>query len=245
MKNIHYIVILFLIATAACEDNPLIINMNCALIGDGYDLYLNDAGELTMRYIIQEQLPEQDSTELPQEYLERIHKALVAVYNATDSLSSADKVVNQYMIHALSFNSTNRMYMIIDPSYAWTQEWAAGNTLTGNPDIDNLINNHNLTLLGLNYSVAVLTSDNPTNMLALANEFQSIDGILSASPDSIFGDGNDIEMLDYSSDEITLVYSLGWGDCPAGCTYRHYWEFKIDVNCAVTFEREFGHPLWL
>jgi len=244
MKNTWYIALLLsLITVAACEDNPVIINMDCALVGDGYDLYLNDAGELTMRHMIAEQLPEIDSTELPQEHIERIHKALIAVYNATDSLDSADEVVNQHMIHAFTFNSTNRMYAIVDDSYAWTQEWAAGNTLTGNPDIDNLVNSYNLTLLGLNYSVAVLVSDNPINMIALANEFQSIDGIQSASPDAIFGDGNDIEMLNYTDDEITLVYSRGWGDCQAGCIYHHYWEFDIDADCIVTFVREFGTPL--
>jgi len=118
MKNIYYISLLFfLIATAACEDNPLVINMDCALIGDGYDLYLNDTEELTMRHIIAEQLPAIDSIELPQEHLDRIHKALVAVYNAADSLTSADKVVNQYMIHALPFNSINRVIVTIDPTY--------------------------------------------------------------------------------------------------------------------------------
>jgi len=81
-------------------------------------------------------------------------------------------------------------------------------------------------------------------MLALANKLQSIDGIVSANPDSIFGDGNDIEIFSYTSDEITLLYSVGWGDCPSGCYYRHYWEFTIDEeDCAVTFVREFGHPL--
>lgn len=246
MKSTWYIALLLLLITsAACEDNPLVINMNCALVGDGYDLYLNDAEQLTLRHIINEQLPEQDSIELPQDHIERIHKALIAVYNATDTLPSAKKVVEVYQIHTFPSPTTNRLIMGIDSSYAWVQEWIAGNTLTGNPDVDDLINTYNLTLnhVGIFGNWASLLTDNSLNTVALGNAFEAIDGVLYASPEGVFGDGNDIEMLNYSVDEITLTYSFGWGDCLAGCIYRHYWEFTIDENCEVVFEGEYGTPL--
>lgn len=245
MKNIWYIVLLFLITTAACEDNPLIINMNCALIGDGYDIYLNDAEQLTFRYILDEQLPAQDSIELPQDDVEQVLKALIAVYNAADSLSAADVVVNEYMIHTFPLQTTNRLFVGIDSSYTWTQEWIAGNTLTGNPDVDNLINTYNLTLIDVSIfgNWVVLGSDNSLNMIALGSSLATIDGVTYAQPDGFIGDGNDIEMSGYGSGKITLKYSRGWGDCQAGCIYRHYWEFMVNEDCEVIFEGEYGDPL--
>jgi len=245
MKNIWYVLLLFLIATAACEDNPLIINMNCALVGDGYDIYLNDAELLTLQYVLDGQLSEQDSIELPQEDVERVLKALIAVYNAADTLPAADKVVNVHQIHTFPNPPVNGLLVGIDSTYTWTQAWLAGNALTGNADVDYLVNTYNLTIgnVGIFGNWVALNAENSLNTIALGNAFETVYGVVHASPNSFFGDGNDIEMSGYSSGEITLTYSFGWGDCQAGCIYRHYWEFTVDENCEVVFEREYGNPL--
>ena len=246
MKNVWYAALLLsFISIVACEDSPVIINTNCTLVGDGYDIYLNDAEHLVLRYIVDGQLPEQDSVQLPQDDIEQVLKALVAVYNATDTLPSADAVVNTHQIHTFPLKPMNGLLVGIDSSYAWVQEWIAGNTLTGDPDVDNLINTYNLTLknVGIFANWASLESDNSLNMMALGNAFETIDGVVFAEPNFFIGDGNDITMSGYGSGEITLTYSVGWGDCQAGCIYRHYWEFTIDEDCEVVFQGEYGDPL--
>jgi len=37
--------------------------------------------------------------------------------------------------------------------------------------------------------------------------------------------------------------TLGWGDCPAGCIYRHVWSYSVTPDGAVTLDSETGDPL--
>ena len=40
--------------------------------------------------------------------------------------------------------------------------------------------------------------------------------------------------LQVTADRILLDFSIGWGDCPAGCIYRRHWVFGVDNNCSVS-----------
>jgi len=99
-----------------------------------------------------------------------------------------------------------------------------------------------LTHVGIFGNWAALESGHSLNTVALGNAFATIDGVNYAAPDSFGGDGNNIEMTEYGT-EITLKYSVGWGDCPAGCISRHYWEFRINEDCEVEFLGNSGDPL--
>ena len=42
----------------------------------------------------------------------------------------------------------------------------------------------------------------------------------------------------------TVVYSVGWGDCPAGCISTHEFVYTVDTPTgAVTYEGDTGEPL--
>jgi hypothetical protein len=42
----------------------------------------------------------------------------------------------------------------------------------------------------------------------------------------------------------TVVYSVGWGDCPAGCISTHEFVYTVDtLTGAVTYEGDTGEPL--
>lgn len=247
MKNVwNFAILIILITIAACDDENPSVSSDCEFdrTNGVYNAYLNDAEQLVLRRILDEQLPEKDDIELPQADVDRVLEALAAVYNAADNLEAADDVVDIYSIHTFPSRSLNGLILGIDSTYAWTQEWMAGNTLTGNPDIDNLINTYNISLanVGIFGNWAVLQSANSLNTVALSNAFAMIDGVNFAQPDGFAGDGNDIEMLEYGA-EIRLQYSRGWGDCPSGCISRHYWEFRIDEDCEVEFLGSSGDPL--
>lgn len=246
MKSIIYFaVLLFLIPRLSCQDKPLKTNPDCTVEPEARDFYLKDARELVFQYILDEKPPEKDQIDLPQADVERVLTYLAAVYNAVDSLTAADKVVNIYNIHDRPGYRMNSMTISVDVNYMWTRVLLAGNAPTGNPDADKLINTYNLkyrsSFKTKDESVyfIYLKMDKFLNTRALSDAFEAIEGVVNAQPDSNFlGDGSYIEMSGYGTDEVTLTYSYGWGDCPAGCINRSYWTFTVDENCKVTFEGE-------
>ena len=71
----------------------------------------------------------------------------------------------------------------------------------------------------------------------LAPLYTAADGVESAGPNWVGGDGDNIEVS-----ESGYIFSVGWGDCPSGCIHRHYWVFTV-VDSAVTLVNEHGNPL--
>jgi hypothetical protein len=69
----------------------------------------------------------------------------------------------------------------------------------------------------------------------LASTYAQVVGIEQAKPNNIAGDGDDIT----SSQVGTYTFKRGWGDCPAGCMYQHFWEFEV-TNGIVTLLDEYG-----
>jgi hypothetical protein len=75
----------------------------------------------------------------------------------------------------------------------------------------------------------------PENLALL---FAAIDGVTYAEPNHVGGDGDDITIEALGS----YVFKRGWGDCPSGCIYNHYWRVEIQDGTAVIVE-EWGDEL--
>jgi hypothetical protein len=71
----------------------------------------------------------------------------------------------------------------------------------------------------------------------LAPLYAAAEGVTSARPNSLGGEGSDIEasMPDYT-------FNLAWGDCLSGCIFHHYWEFTV-IDGSVTLVSQYGDPL--
>jgi Carboxypeptidase regulatory-like domain len=41
----------------------------------------------------------------------------------------------------------------------------------------------------------------------------------------------------------TVTVTIGWGDCPAGCIYRHTWRYEVSPDRSVRLVEETGAPL--
>jgi hypothetical protein len=65
-------------------------------------------------------------------------------------------------------------------------------------------------------------------------------GVYGAEPNYGIGDGDDIE---FSPITECYTFSRGWGDCPAGCIDRHYWDFVVIGDRTVLLVAEYGTPL--
>jgi hypothetical protein len=94
--------------------------------------------------------------------------------------------------------------------------------------------------------VALLRTSRPLNMAALAARFATVPGVIRAEPNCCVGDGNDIRARPENGG-WRLEYSVGFGDCPAGCTGRRVWSFAVDNTGAVRYLGASGDPLpsWL
>src|SRR5207247_33965 len=113
---------------------------------------------------------------------------------------------------------------------------------TGNTQVAQLLDRFGLTLASFSFDVPVLRARQPLNMAAVAVLFEGIPGVLSAAPNGLFGDGDDVR-ASAAPNGWRLEYSVGSGDCPAGCLARHAWTFLVTPDGNVTFQGSSGAPL--
>lgn len=70
------------------------------------------------------------------------------------------------------------------------------------------------------------------NMVAIGKKLLAVTNIFDAKVIGICaGDGNTIS-IDRNSNPNTITFSIGKGDCPAGCGYHKYWEFSVSDTLA-------------
>lgn len=77
---------------------------------------------------------------------------------------------------------------------------------------------------------------NPEYLVPL---YEAVDGVRYAEPNILLGDGARIQV---SSPEFEYTFSYGWGDCFAGCIFRHYWVFTI-IDGSASLVSEYGNPI--
>jgi hypothetical protein len=82
-----------------------------------------------------------------------------------------------------------------------------------------------------------LTFSQAYNPVLLAAIYETAEGVAYASNRVFYGDGDDIVATALGS----YTFRHGWGDCPAGCSFRHYWEFTV-TNGVVQLVSEHGDP---
>lgn len=84
----------------------------------------------------------------------------------------------------------------------------------------------------LNFEQPVDLRYEATKIMALPG-YEKIFGTAQLRPftPELMGDGDEIRVVESEDcagfSGLTLLYSHGWGDCPAGCINRHWWKVKI------------------
>jgi hypothetical protein len=66
---------------------------------------------------------------------------------------------------------------------------------------------------------------------------------LEALDPSAIGRSGWFEIEPAADGAFTVRITLGWGDCPAGCTNRHQWQYAVSSAGAVTLVGQSGDPL--
>lgn len=221
---------------------PLIVDVDLPVAQQ--QAYQEDAVRLAIRELRQSGSRARHDVEPPVALVQSLFNSLAAVY--ATSHPARDSVIEIYGIRTFPYPGTREIMVRVNPSHSWTQAWRAKNALTGNPAVDALVTQYGLTVREYYYwtigDVAVLRSAGPLNAAALAKRFETISGVVWAEENGAMGDGNDIRATRHG-DGWRLDYSVGFGDCPAGCIERHTWSFAVAADGSVTFLGASGPPV--
>jgi hypothetical protein len=204
--------------------------------------YLDDASRLALRDL---QANGYTGIQIPPEAVQPYYDALVLVYNAT-ALPARDTVVDVYGIHTFGNPVTRSLLLWLLGSEDWVQRLARREVPTGEPSIDTLLARYSLSLgtahvLHDGDILVTFAPPEPLNIEALAAPFRGISGVRFAQPNNMIGDGNDIDGSIEGS-RVLLDYSVGYGDCPAGCTARRSYRFSVHDDGTVQFLGASGSP---
>lgn len=201
------------------------------------EAYQNDAKYLALQRLYVLQSADTQKIEIPQQYSDSIISGLAAICNLGTTYE-ADSVFLRYCIH--EYNIGYSFTAQVDTSYPWTHAWAALNTTTGNTAVDNFMQLHGMRVTnyfnGSSYAYlnnrATLTCDHVINLKAFADSLRLFAGINYTDNSAyLVGDGNHIA---YTTDiNKQFVFTLAWGDCPAGCNNRVRWTYTVSDTCTV------------
>lgn len=212
------------------------------------EYYLEDAALLSVRRMHQIGGSLSNEVIIPSDIILMFYKSLIRVYNAID-IAARDSVISMYDIHAarrIQDVVIHELLVGVSLTRQWTQAWQEGNRLTGNSQIDDLILAYDLELDRFTPThsgtsgYALLIADQPLNISALASQFEGIDGVNYAEANAWAGGSNDIVVTNVHSAWVLLDYSVGYGDCMAGCIYRRNWRFQVFFNNRVVYVGSWG-----
>ncbi len=249
MKNL--LLLFLIIAFISCSKNTSPIatlkyseNDLLPLDDSTKSIYYKDAAYIEFRQLIQDSSKRYIQVTLNENHINSHYEDLLNIYNNSYSISNSffEKVT---YIHTYAANHIYYLFVSVDTSKTWVEEWLTGNNYTGVVGIDSLVENYDIEVTFYYKSTKgyefKLNTFSPINYFALKNKIEKINEFIFVEPDGIIGGGSSISLID-TNDNI-YKYSIGWGDCPSGCIYYHYWEIKV-VNEKAELYKEYGDPLF-
>ncbi|MFT4986626.1 MAG: hypothetical protein ACI8U0_002272 [Flavobacteriales bacterium] len=241
MKNLYILVFTILISSNLSAQ----VSSSCEASDEVIQNYLADAEWLNFEITHAQSLPGADDPNLDQAITDSIMNALAAVYNAT-SIPERDSVVDVYSVHTFPLYFLNSLVIGANNGVTWIDELIAGSYPTSDATLNSIIDEYGMTMIGSNVfssnSFVQFETDENYNITPILNELLTVPEMLYADADGYIGDGNDLTGALYE-DHTFLTYSIGWGDCPAGCICNRYWDFKVYPDCSVEFVGSYGCPL--
>lgn len=83
----------------------------------------------------------------------------------------------------------------------------------------------------------VMDFDSDLDVPSVAARYESLDGMITASPDAPTGDSPGIQVSRLNG-EWFLVFREAWGDCPSGCMYSEFHFFVADERRVARIHHE-------
>lgn len=206
-------------------------------------MYRDDADRMAIAKTFLNGTTWMDSVAIDTSLAQTAMAALVAVYNSASP--QRDTVVNLLDIHIYPLIPLRSFTVSADTSEDWVHQLMAGNIPTGNAALDQLMQQYDVVdvspwnwIIDASQEFTFTTGTN-WNLLALAQLFEQVPGVVYCSVTGAVGDGNRIADSVYT-DSMQITYSFGWGDCPSGCMGFYHWTFAVYPDCSVQFLNGYG-----
>jgi hypothetical protein len=244
MKAIYLILVFLFFYFTSCEKSKLEFSehdsINLSLVKlDPFIInnYYNDAKLLYAYEIYQDSSHfNRNITIIDTSEITKVLKIIQTIYDIKSPITNT--IFNNYKIHAKICISFNSIYLKVKTDQSEIRNLSSGVIPTGNQELDLLLSAYNFNSVKKSYSypnVPWLTiySTNEYNLIPIVQKFRQISSIILTDMEKglCVGDGNTISMTRYK-DYAQVVFSIGDGDCPAGCIYHKYWEFHVKENSA-------------
>ena len=166
-----------------------------------HNLYREDASRLALREIFFVGSSDTDKVEIPEDLVNTIFNGFLHIYNSESA--ARDSVFRLYLIHTFRFPPMHGLLVAVDSTKEWVKSWRDGNRLTGNRRIDGIMDKYELELDSYykwRWShTALLFSEKPLNIIALASLFKSADGVNYSDPTYYNLEGDEITAEDNGS----------------------------------------------
>ena len=212
-------------------------------------IYKRDAARLALRLINKEQRISRQTVRVPDELVQAIYNALVAV--RISDYGAVDTIAGRYNVRSFPVPNVESIILVFEHDAPWVEPLKQRKDTTGSYSINNLIREYNLVMTRMVYldeerAGLVLQSREPLNMPALMMKFFTSEGVGSIEEILPFGDGNDIN-IERTRDGWEVVYSVKFGNCTNQCQKKHEWKFTIDEGGEVGYIGGYGHtiPPWI
>ncbi|MDR2916057.1 MAG: hypothetical protein LBV74_14735 [Tannerella sp.] len=198
--------------------------------------YTRDAKQLYFHEIVQNSShTDYDNPVLDEDEVTDILRIIQAVYNM--DTHERDTVFDVYEIHGYYCYSFNSISLKVNTGLPEIQNLSNNIFPTRGTSLDNILNTYKFDSVQVSYSYPdfpwlTIFTKNEYNMVPIEKEFNKLSSVLIAEfSRGCIGDGNNIT-LERGSDSAVITFSIGYGDCPAGCIYHRYWEFRVSNGIA-------------
>ncbi|MBO9594288.1 MAG: hypothetical protein J7599_15390 [Niabella sp.] len=196
--------------------------------GDAIQLYLRELRQNTQHKNYNN--PAIDSQELV---------SMLKIFQAVYDLNTPETkyIFNTRKLHSKHCFSTGSIILKVDTAQPEIKQLAAGKIPTGNPDLDKILLKYQFDSVRLAYGYPQITwltinTAQRLNTIPIVNELKQVPSILIAEQNGGCIDGDDIA---FSKEQggVKITFSEGGGDCPSGCTFRKYWDFRVKNGIAT------------
>lgn len=212
-------------------------------------IYKIDATRLAIRLLSKEQRSSVQTVRVPEELVQSLYNALVAV--RVSDYSAIDTIARIYYVRTFPVPNVEHITLMFEHDAEWIEPLKQRKDSTGSPSINRLIREYNLVMTKMTYvdeerGGLTLQSREPINIPALTLKFFTEEGVLAIEETLTFGDGNDIN-ISRTKEGWEVVYSLRFGNCVNQCDQKHDWTFTVSEGGEVSYLGNEGNtiPPWL
>ena len=207
--------------------------------------YKKDASRLALRLLNVEGNYKSVRPHLPEDLVQSIYNALVAIHISKSP--QAEAVTSVHKLHTFPSPNVDRFLVMYRRDAPWALPLRLGGNETTNEQINSLCEEFGLVI---ETNVAwdeelnsfYIRAKKSLNIAPIADLFLNIQGIENVDLLQPSGDGNDI-VLNQLADGWQLSYLVKFDSCITGCMKKHSWEFKVNTNGEVSFLGETGDDL--